>query len=131
MSFLSIFDAVTPVVNKVLSFIPDPQQRLEAQQALMKSLMEWDSQQTSINAVEAANSNVFVSGWRPAIGWCCSFAFAYKFVIQPFAIFILVACGSKFDIKLLPALDWSEMSTVMLGMLGLAGLRSFDKMKGI
>jgi hypothetical protein len=131
MSFLSIFDAVEPVVNKVLNFIPDPKQKLEAQQALMQSLMQWDSQQTAINTAEAANSSVFVAGWRPFLGWTCGAAFAYKFVVQPFLVFTLVAVGSKFDIKLLPALDWSEMSTVMFGMLGLTGARTFEKMKGI
>lgn len=131
MSFLSVFDAVTPVVNKVLSFIPDPQQKLEAQQALMTSLQAWDNQQVQINAVEAANSSIFVSGWRPAIGWTCAAAFAYKFVLQPFLVFIIVACGIKFDIKLLPALDWSELSMVLMGLLGLGGMRSWEKIKGI
>lgn len=131
MSFIPIFDAVAPVVNKILSYIPDPQQKLEAQQQLMQSLMAWDAQQTQINAVEAANTNLFVAGWRPALGWTCALAFAYKFVLQPFLVFIIVAFGVKFDIKLLPALDWAEMSTVMFGMLGLAGARTFEKVKGV
>lgn len=131
MSFLSIFDVVTPVINKVLDFIPDPQQKLQAQEALMQGLSQWDSQQTAINAAEAANSSVFVAGWRPFIGWVCGAAFAYKFVLQPFLVFIIVAYGIKFDVKLLPALDWSELSMVLMGMLGLGGMRSFEKMQGI
>ena len=131
MSFLSIFDTVKPVVEKVLSYIPDPKQQLEAQQALMGSLMEWDSQQNQINAVEAANSNVFVSGWRPFIGWVCGAAFAYKFILQPFIVFILLACGSKIDPSDLPVLDWAEMSTVLFGLLGLGGLKTFEKIKGV
>lgn len=131
MSFLSIFDAVTPVVNKILDFIPDPKQKLEAQMQLMSSLQAWDAQQTQINAVEAANTNIFVSGWRPFIGWVCGTAFAYKFVLQPFIIFILLACGSKFDPKILPMLDWSEMSTVLVGLLGLGGMKTFEKVKGV
>lgn len=131
MSFLSIFDAVTPVINKVLAFIPDPQQKLEAQQALMEGLSQWDSQQTAINAAEAANSSVFVAGWRPFLGWTCGAAFAYKFVIQPFLVFIIIACQLKFDIDDLPALDWTEMSTVMFGMLGLGGMRTFEKLQGV
>jgi len=131
MSFLSVFDAVSPVVNKVLDFIPDPKQKLEAQQQLMGSLMAWDSQQTQINAVEAANTNLFVSGWRPAIGWTCAAAFAYKFVFQPFLVFVLVACGSSFNVDDLPVLDWAEMSSVLLGLLGLGGMRTFEKIKGV
>lgn len=131
MSFLSIFDAVTPVVEKILAYIPDPQQKLEAQMQLMSSLQAWDAQQTQINAIEAANQNVFVSGWRPFMGWVCGAAFAYKFVMQPFLVFALVACGSKFDYHTLPILDWSEMSTVLLGLLGLGGMRSLEKIKGV
>lgn len=131
MSFLSIFDAVTPVINKVLSYIPDPQQKLEAQQALMQGLSQWDSQQTAINAAEASNSSVFVAGWRPFLGWTCGAAFAYKFVIQPLLVFLLIAFHSDFNVKLLPSLDWTEMSTVMFGMLGLGGMRTFEKVQGV
>ncbi len=131
MGFLSIFDAVTPVINKVLDFIPDPQQKLQAQQALMQGLSQWDSQQAAINVEEAKSESVFVAGWRPFLGWTCGAAFAYKFVLQPFLVFIIVACHIQFDIKLLPALDWSEMSTVMLGMLGLGGMRTFEKIQGV
>lgn len=129
MSFLSIFDAVTPVINKILDFIPDPTQRAEAQKELIASLQAWDAQQTTINAAEASNESVFVSGWRPFIGWVCGWAFAWKFIIQPFAVFFIIACGIEFDVKSLPVLDWTEMSSVLLGMLGLGGLRSFDKMQ--
>lgn len=131
MSFLSIFDAVTPVINKVLDFIPDPQQKLQAQQALMEGLSQWDSQQTSINAVEAANNSLFVAGWRPFIGWTCGAAFAYKFILQPFLVFIIVACGVNFKISLLPVLDWSELSMVLMGLLGLGGMRTFEKIQGV
>lgn len=130
MSFLSIFDAVTPVITKVLDFIPDPKQKLEAQQALMQGLYQWDSQQTAINLAEASNSSIFVAGWRPFLGWTCGAAFAYKFVLQPFFVFLIIAFQVKFDIKLLPSLDWTEMSTVMFGMLGLGGMRTFEKIKG-
>ncbi len=131
MSFIPIFDAVAPVVNKILSYIPDPQQKLEAQQQLMASLMAWDSQQTQINAVEAANDNIFVSGARPFILWVCGFSVAYKFVVQPFLVFFIVAFGVDFDVELLPALDWSELSSLMFGMLGLAGARTYEKIKGV
>ena len=131
MSFLSIFDAITPVINKILAFIPDPQQKLEAQQALMQGLSQWDYQQASINQAEASSNSMFVAGWRPFLGWTCGTAFAYKFVLQPFLVFLLVAFHSDFNIKLLPTLDWTEMSTVMFGMLGLGGMRTFEKINGV
>lgn len=128
MAFLPIFDALTPAINKVLSFIPDPQQKLEAQHQLMGDLMAWDSQQTQINAVEAANSNLFVSGWRPFIGWTCGVAYAYAFVLQPLMTFGFTAFGHPVT---LPTLGLAELSPVLLGMLGLGGMRTFEKMKGI
>lgn len=131
MAFLPIFDALSPVITKVLDFIPDPTQKLQAQQQLMSGLMQWDSQQNAINTAEAANSSIFVSGARPFILWVCGASFAYKFVLQPFLAFIIIACGIQFNVKLLPSLDWTEMSTVMFGMLGLGGMRTYEKMQGL
>lgn len=128
MSFLSLFGAVEPVINKVLAFIPDPKQQLEAQQALMASLQAWDSQQATINAVEAANDNLFVAGWRPFIGWTCGVAYAYAFILQPFMTFGFNAFGHP---VMLPTLGLAELSPVLLGMLGLGGMRSFEKIKGV
>jgi len=128
MSFLSIFDAVTPVINKLLSYIPDPQQKLEAQQALMQALSAWDSQQAAINAEEAKSDSMFVAGARPFILWICGFAVAYKFVLQPFLVFVLVAFHSDFNVKLLPSIDWPELSSLMFGMLGLSGMRTYEKL---
>jgi hypothetical protein len=128
VSFLSIFDAVTPVVNKILDFIPDPQQKLQAQQELMQSLSQWDSQQTAIDVEEAKSNSMFVAGARPFILWVCGFAVAYKFVLQPFLVFVIVACHIEFDVKLLPSIDWPELSSLMFGMLGLSGMRTWEKM---
>jgi len=131
MSFLSVFDAVTPVITKILDFIPDPAQKLLAQQQLMASLQAWDLQQVSIDVEEAKSNSVFVAGARPFILWCCGVAVAYKFIIQPFLVFILVACHSTFDPKLLPVLDWPELSSLMFGMLGISGMRTYEKVQGI
>ncbi len=131
MSFLSIFDAVTPVVNKILAFIPDPQQKLEAQEALMKSLSDWDSQQAAINMEEAKSSSIFVAGARPFILWVCGVGVAYKFVLQPFMVFLLMAFHSDLNPKLLPRIDWPELSVLMVNMLGFGGLRTFERLQGI
>ncbi len=131
MSFLSIFDAVTPVVNKILAFIPDPQQKLEAQEALMKSLSDWDSQQAAINMEEAKSSSIFVAGARPFILWVCGVGVAYKFVLQPFMVFLLMAFHSDLNPKLLPSIDWPELSVLMVNMLGFGGLRTFERLQGI
>lgn len=128
MSFLSVFDAVTPVVNKILDFIPDPQQKLLAEQQLMASLQAWDAQQTSIDEEEAKSSSVFVSGWRPFIGWVCGAAFAYHFILQPLLAFAIDNFGGHVE---LPDFDMEQLTTVLMGMLGLGGLRTYEKVKGI
>lgn len=84
--------------------------------------------QGAINQAEAENASVFVSGWRPWIGWVCGTAFAYHFVLQPLIAFIMAANGKTFP---LPAFDIESLLTVLLGMLGLGGLRTFEKVKGV
>lgn len=87
--------------------------------------------QTDTNTEEAKSSNFFIAGWRPFVGWTCGSAFAYAFVIQPLLVFILVASHSTFDAASLPKLDISTMSTVLLGMLGLAAARTVEKVNGV
>ena len=67
---------------------------------------------------------MFVSGWRPAVGWVCCFGLASNFLVVPFANFGLSVSGSPL---LIPSLDLSEMMPVLLGMLGLGGLRTYEK----
>jgi hypothetical protein len=85
--------------------------------------------QLEINKAEAASGSLFKGGWRPFIGWVCGVAFAYHFVLQPLIVFGVTAAGV--EIPDLPEFDMSSLMTVMMGMLGLGGLRSFEKNKGI
>lgn len=128
MSFLPIFDAIAPVVNKILNFIPDPQQKLEAQQQLMAALMTWDTQQSEVNKVEASNSSLFVSGWRPFIGWVCGLALAYQYMIVPLVTW--VCAFFLVNIPGFPSLD-DNLWQLLFGMLGMGGLRTFEKIKGV
>lgn len=131
MRLLSIFDAVNPVIpviNKILDFIPDPQQKLKAQQDIMAALQVWDAQQTAINVEEAKSSSLFVSGWRPAIGWCCALALFYSYLIIPFATWGFAA--SHIEVPPFPKLD-ENLWQLMFGMLGMGGLRTFEKIKGV
>ena len=79
--------------------------------------------QTKINEVEAQHRSLFVSGWRPSVGWVCSLAFAYHFVAFP----IIRTIYPNVDF---PQLDTEPLFTVLMGMLGLGGLRTFEKLKG-
>ena len=79
--------------------------------------------QTKINEIEAGHRTVFVAGWRPFIGWVCGVALAYNFVIRDLFIWITKTVDAP------PALQMEHLMTVLLGMLGLGGLRTFEKVK--
>jgi hypothetical protein len=84
--------------------------------------------QMDINKVEAASASLLVSGWRPAIGWICGAGCAWNWVGLPVASFVLTALGHQVSIA--PA-DLGEMMPLLFGLLGLGGLRSLEKIKGV
>ncbi len=112
---------IKPILDK---WIPDASERLAAEQAIWKASQDVTLAQIEVNKIEAGSQSVFVSGWRPAIGWVCGGAYGYHFVLQPFMVFVLQAFGNTI---LLPHLDIGELSMVLFGMLGLGAMRSFEK----
>lgn len=115
-------DLVKTVVDKIW---PDKSEQERAQLAAALQLVQG---QLDINRAEAASPSVFVAGWRPAIGWICGAAFAWNWVGLPVANF--AAAWLAHPMSLSPA-DMSEMLPVLTGMLGLGGLRTFEKVKGV
>ncbi len=96
---------------------------LDGQNQLAQQILKSDQSQLEVNKAEAANENLFVSGWRPACGWVCVIALAYTFVLGPIANDILV----HFGLQLLPSLNIGDLNTILFGMLGLGGLRTVEK----
>ena len=92
-----------------------------AQQALLAQL--------EINKAEAASGSLFKGGWRPAVGWICAIAFGYHFVLQPLIIFVITIIGV--DLPELPEFDMSTLLTTLGGLLGIGGLRTYEKQKGL
>ena len=90
MSF-GIDDAIAAGLQVLNKFVPDPEARAKAEADLRNSLQAWDKAQTDVNAIEAANANVFVSGWRPFIGWTCGIALAYQYVAAPLVMWLGVS----------------------------------------
>lgn len=84
--------------------------------------------QLDANAAEASNPSVFVSGWRPFIGWVCGCGCAWNWIGLPVAKALLAYTGTEIAIS--PA-DLSEMMPLLLGMLGLGGLRTMEKIRGV
>ena len=84
--------------------------------------------QTEINKIEASHPSLFVAGWRPAVGWCCVVALFYNYILSPLLIQVCSLFGKNIGI---PVLDVGDLMVLLLGMLGLSGLRTFEKTKGV
>jgi hypothetical protein len=120
--------------SKVIDKIwPDETQANAAKLELMKMQMSGElaqmAGQLEINEKEAENPSVFVSGWRPFIGWVCGGACAWNWVGLPVAkLFLPLVLHVTIDLK---AADLTEMMPVLFGMLGLGGLRTMEKINGV
>jgi len=131
---IGLLSAVLPSVMEVAGrFLPEDKEKraaaereIEAQ--LTTHLAKIDLAQLEINKVEAASRSVFVSGWRPFIGWSCGAAMALNFIVFPLASFVLAQTGHLVE---LPTLDMSQMMPVLMGLLGLGGLRTVEKIKQV
>jgi len=134
--WLSLVPAVSHLLDRI---IPDPDARAKAKlelvreenaQALqeMQMALQADQNQAQIDQQEAQSPSLFVSGWRPFIGWVCGAAFAYHYVLQPLLAFAIANAGGHVA---LPSFDMQELTTVLMGMLGLGGLRTIEKIKNV
>lgn len=112
--------------------IPDPNARNEFQLRLLSALQTADLSQMKVNEVEAANPNLFVSGWRPFIGWICGAALVYQFLLYPLAVYAASFVSEEAVTRLLnaPRLD-GNLWELLFAMLGLGAMRSFEKVKGV
>lgn len=130
-----IFDLtgfLTPLVAKLTDEIPDPVERAKAREEATTQMLQFVTQQNqaqlAVDQAEANNKNVFVAGWRPAIGWACGAAFTWQYVAEPVAQFTLAAFGHP---VVLPVLNIGDMMPVLMGMLGLGGMRTYEKVTGV
>jgi hypothetical protein len=123
---------ISPVVNKILDFIPDPTQKAQAaaqlQQAMLQADAAMEAQQADIDKTEAGNESIFVSGWRPFIGWVCGAGLAWTFILGPICAFFATLAGSKIT---LPVFDASGVTALVVPMLGLGAYRTVEKVNGV
>lgn len=126
----ALIGPVTGLLDKVIED-KDQKNALAHEIATMseRHAQELAKGQLEINLAEAKSGSLFKGGWRPFIGWVCGFAFMYHFILQPLIVFTVSAAGVV--IPPLPEFDMSSLMTVMMGMLGLGGLRTFEKHKGV
>jgi hypothetical protein len=128
---MGIVDSVITIVGSVLEkVVPDTNKRKEAQEQLQSLLAGQDFQlaieQIKVNAIEAQSDSFFKSGWRPSVGWVCSIAFGLHFVIFPILNWFLMLCGQS---PILVPFQMDTLLTVLLGLLGMGTLRTFEKIK--
>mgnify|MGYP003637470105 FL=1 len=129
----TVISTILPIAETILDrVVPDKNAKAKALQDLEQMLVEAETKgqlaQIEVNKIEAASRSVWTSGWRPFIGWSCGFAMAYAYVVQPILVFVLAQSGYLIE---LPRVELAEMMPILLGMLGLGGLRSFEKYKKI
>ena len=128
-----MWQLLLPVANTLIDrLIPDKAEaakaKLEMEKDLIKAANEVNLEQIKTNQMEASHRSVWVAGWRPAIGWACAAGFSWAFLGQPIAEYTVVLLGS--DIPL-PDLDTAPLLEMTFAMLGLAGLRTYEKGRGL
>ena len=126
----TLIGPVTSIIDKI---VPDKDQaaKLAHEIATMSEKManEQVLAQLEVNKAEAASGSLFKGGWRPAIGWICGLALFWSFILQPFLVFfLLVFCV---DLPPLPEVGTADLMPILLGMLGLGGLRSYEKVQKV
>jgi hypothetical protein len=119
-----------PSKEKAQEFKATMEQELLRQEGeITKAALATQAAQIEVNKVEAASSSLFVSGWRPHVGWVCGFALSYVAIIEPIARFTAKVCmdyTGEF-----PVIDTTITMQVLLGLLGLGSLRTFEKVKNV
>lgn len=130
---LPLASALIPILSEVLDrLIPDKAEASRAKVEMEKMLLDADQQaklaQIELNKIEAAHSSLFVAGWRPAVGWVCVFALAYQFVAYDLLSWSLAMSGSTVRI---PVPNAGMLMELVLAMLGMGALRTFEKTQGV
>ena len=125
-----LVDPVSDILGKVVED-KDQKARLAHEIATMaeRHAQELAKGQIDINKEEAKSRNIFIAGWRPFVGWTCGLALFWHFLGLPVTLFVT----GWFNLQHppLPEFDMNSLMTVLLGMLGLGGMRSFEKFKGV
>jgi hypothetical protein len=123
-----IFDLGKSLIDR---FVPDPQAKAAAEMEMLRMAADGELKQViaqlEINAREAAHPSVFVAGWRPFFGWAGGFGFIYATILQPALAWLAAIKGWPAP----PALNLDLLWVVVTGMLGIGGLRTFEKSKGV
>lgn len=125
--------AIANVANTVLGrVLPDKAANDAAKVTIAEMQLSGElkqySDQIQVDLAEAQNKSVFVAGWRPFIGWICGCSLAYQFLVQPLLTFGVHLFHGNWAA---PSIDISSLNDLLMGMLGLAGMRTAEKFSGV
>ena len=128
-----MINAIIPLVSTVLDrLIPDNNAKEKVKQEIEKTLIANATQinlaQAETNKIEAAHRSVWVAGWRPCLGWISALSFLFMFILQPLAQWVSALLGL---VVVLPEFQTDVLMELTFAMLGLAGLRTYEKQKGL
>lgn len=131
MALPALVTAFLPFLDKILDMIPNPEARAQAKQELTLELVRIEAEQrmaqVELNKAEAQHSSVFVAGWRPFIGWVGGVSLAWTFLVHPLITWVATVAGYA---GTFPTLDTDPLMTLVMAMLGVGAMRSFDKFQG-
>lgn len=135
MNILGIGSVIESVGKVASDLITTDKERMQLELEGRKLDQAIDLAQIEVNKVEAASNSVFVAGWRPAIGWIGAAAMAYQFLLYPMLLWgwtYLQGTGwIPKELSPPPVLDADQLWVILSGILGIAGMRSFEKTKGV
>ena len=129
MALFGIAEAVIGVVDNVLDkFVEDKDLRTKLNHELKTQVQQANLAQIAVNQEQARHASIFVAGARPAIMWICAFGLGWQFVFQPICVWAMAVWATDLTIPIIPT---EGLMTLTLSLLGLGGMRSFEKSKGI
>jgi len=129
-----LFDAIAGIGDKIFGvvdqLVTDKDQAARLKHELHQTLAKLNLAQMAVNAEEAKHSSLFVAGWRPFIGWVCGLALAWKYIGAPIAQWALTMAGLELTYSV-PSVPSDALMELVLAMLGMAGLRTYEKRVGV
>lgn len=135
MNLLGIGTVIESVGKVASDLITTDKERIQLELEGRRIDQATDLAQMEVNKVEAASSSVFVAGWRPAIGWIGAAAMAYQFVLYPLMVWAWTWAQAEGHVPAgvvpPPMLDTEALWVILSGMLGIAGMRTWEKGKGV
>ena len=126
---LGIADSIIGVAGKVLDkFVEDKDLKTKLDFELRKAYSDANLAQIDVNKEQAKHPSLFVAGARPSIMWICAFGLGWQFVFQPIALWYLAISGTVMTLPIIPA---EGLMSLTLALLGLGGMRTFEKKTGV